>query len=374
MSAEDVKVRLAELGVEEAVAEKIVNDLGATSVSDLASLGESDLVGVGMKTLRARALVKELTAHATPAPSMINPSMAQLDVLPILPDDASWLSALKTGGVLKFNRDTVIGTVSAALADRVGLYDIPDRIVAAMEETAESLDEPVGTEFYDMQRMLTQRSYAEVFASIPGATGRFATDRRKKELLAKMNQNLWPSLISFQGMLGAWMDMWQKQFGNPAAMVSALAGMVGGGGVMPPGMMAPPPTDSLRDSAEVVTTSINRIFAGTGIPVAMALAYDAQQIRAALESPGLPAQVGAVNRDQMLKKLGVAVTSDYPRMEQNLKRYTLGVIELPNVTAGQTEISFITALYQLGSMIQWDLLGVGSGKPTGIGGSRRDRL
>ena len=136
---------------------------------------------------------------------------------------------------------------------------------------------------------------------------------------------------------------------------------------MPPGMIQPPSTDPLRDSAESVITGINRIFAGTGIPVAMALAYDAQQIRRALENPSLPVQVGAANREQMLRKLGVAVTSDYPRLEQNLKQYTLGVIELPNVTAGQTEMAFVAALYQLGSQIPWDKLR-GNGKAPHLNG------
>ena len=264
--------------------------------------------------------------------------------------------------------------MSAALADRVGLYKLPERIIEAMEENAESLDEPVGSEFYEMQRALVEHSYAEIFVAIPGATGRYASKTRKTQLLAKMNDRLWPSLISFQGSLVGWMDGWTKGTSNPVVMMGAIAALVSGGtGGLPPGIMAPPPVDPLRDAADGVINAINSIFAGTGIPVAMALAYDAQQIRRALENPNLPAQVGALNREQMLKKLGVAVSSDYPRLEQNVKRFTLGIIELQNVTSGQTEWTYVNALFQLGSQIPWDQLG-GTGRPTGIGGRRADTL
>lgn len=369
-----VKAKLAGLGVEDAVIDKIINELGATTVEDLNQLNESDLIGAGMKLVPARNLAGSLSASNPASGMLVNP-MAAYDILPKPSDDASWLNALKVGGILKFNKDTVSGTVSAALADKVGLYDLPDKIVKEMEANAESLDEPVGAEFFEMQRSLTQRNYGDIFAALPGVNGQYATKGRKAELLRKMNENLWPSLAAFQDSLSGWMDAWQATTSNPMAMMQALTMMAAGGRTgLPPGTMAPPPIDNLRDSAEGVINSINRIFAGTGIPVAMALAFDAQQIRNTLDNPNLPAQVGALNRDQMLKKFGAAVSSDYPRLEMSLKRYTLSVIELPNVSAGQTEIDYVIALFQLGSQIQWSTLGVRigahAGQPTGIGGNR----
>lgn len=311
-------------------------------------------IGDGVPTAILKKAIAGLRVVSTMVPAM---GTARLNVLPVVPDDESWLAALKIGGVLKFNKGTVIGTVSAALANKSGLYALPKLLVDAMEKHAETLEEPVQEDFYRMQRSLTERSYAEIFAAIPGATGRFATKEKKAELLRKIDDNLWVALMSFQSQLSAWLDSWQKGMSNPAMVMGALASLAGGGSMMPPGMMDPPSTDPLRDAAEGVIASINKIFAGTGIPVAMALAYDAQQIRAALENPALPAQVGAANREQMLRQLGVAVTSDYPRLEQNLKGYTLGIVELPNVTAGETELMYVMALYQLGAMIPWDKLG-----------------
>lgn len=379
VKTDSVAAALQPLDVPADVIEKIKSELGAMTAADLSGLTEADLVSVGMKKLPARALLQKLAPVAPVSEPSASAAaaftMANYDVLPSVPDDESWLKALKVGGVLKFNPVTVAGTVSAALASRCGLYDLPKRIVQAMEQFAESLSEPVGSDFFDMQRMLTEHSYAEIFAAIPGATGRYATQTRKDALLGKLDQNLWAALTSFHGQLNGWLDAWQKGNANPTLMMSAIAAMASGT-PMPGGLMQPPPTDVLRDAAEGVIEVINKIFAGTGILVATALAYDAQQIRKALENPNLPAHIGAVNRDQMLKQLGVAVTSDYPRLEANVKRYALGIIEFPNVTAGNTELSYITALFQLGSAITWDKLGLDSSgrssKPTGIGAKRRD--
>ncbi len=368
--ANSVITRLKELGVSDDMATKICEELGAKEVADLVMLTVEDLTELGMKRLQARKLVEALQP-TKPEPTVTPSPMAasNFDVLPGLPDDSTWLNSLKVGGVLKFNRDTVIGTVSAALASRIGLYDLPEKIIAAMDRHAQSVEEPVPPGFYEMQRMLTERSYAEIFAAIPGVSGRYATKARREALLGKLNENLWGSLISFHGVLSNWFDAWQKTMSNPAVMMGGLAAMMAGNPST--GMVQAPPTDSLRDAAEGVIAGINRIFSGTGTPVAMALAYDAQQIRKALEAADLPGHVGAANRDQMLRQLGVAVSSDYPRLEANLRRYTLGVIELPNVTAGQTEMAYINALYQLGCAIAWDQLRDGNSngnrRPLGLG-------
>lgn len=354
-SADDVTVALKDLvgePGEEAIS--LLKDVNFTSEADITLAIGADVPKAKLK--KAIASLREVPV----APSESVPSMgaATFDVLPAVPTDDAWLNALKIGGVLKFNKETVVGTVSAALASRVGLYGLPDKISAAMEEQAESLEEPVGDDYYQMQMLLTRRSYADIFAAMPGVDGRFATQKRKDVLLRRLNERLWSALGSYQQQLKQWVDAWQQGMSNPAAMMGVFTALAGGSGAVPPGMMQPPPTDVLRDAADGVVNDINYVFAGTGIPVAMALAYDAQQIRKVLENPALPAQVGAANREQMLRKLGASVSSDYPRLEKNLKQFALGIIEFQNVTSGQAELQYIVALYQLGSMIPWDKLEV----------------
>jgi hypothetical protein len=120
----------------------------------------------------------------------------------------------------------------------------------------------------------------------------------------------------------------------------------------------------LRKAAEGVIDRINRVFAGTGIVTARALAYDANRVKEVLKTETLPAQLGAANREQMLKKLGVNVSSDHVVLEQTATRFALGVMNYPKIDAGDREYAYLTALYQLGVSIDWELLD-GSGRTTG---------
>ena len=109
---------------------------GVESMEDLAYVSEEDLVSCGMKTIQARKLLAYLADKAkkaepapTATPTVIAPDLA---ILPELPSDESWLTALKAGGVLKVNQDSYIAAVRAVYAERCGLYDAPKRLEEAM--------------------------------------------------------------------------------------------------------------------------------------------------------------------------------------------------------------------------------------------------
>ena len=131
--------------------------------------------------------------------------------------------------------------------------------------------------------------------------------------------------------------------------------------------MQAPDTASLRDAADAVKDAINKAFAGTGVQISAALAYEAQEIKKSLEDPRLPALVGVANREQLLKKLGVAVPATYPRLETNVTKYVLGVLGLEDQAAGNEELSYLGALFMLGSQIDWSQLN-GTGSLSRLGG------
>ncbi|MES2006770.1 MAG: hypothetical protein V4436_01535 [Patescibacteria group bacterium] len=305
-----------------------------------------------IKTLRESVVVNATTAAL---------AMNAIDILPAAPADESWLSALRAGGILKVEQSTVVSAVRAALAQRVNLYGVPDMLVKRMEVFADENAEPVPEEFFKLRRLLTRRSYAEIFEAIEGLDGSFVTDVRKKVLVDRIDANLWPALISFHSLLKGWVDAWQQGAANPAMLMNAVMAIAGGGsGAMPPGMMAPPDTGTLRDSADAFNDEINKIFAGTGIQIAGAMAFDASRIKQILENPRLPALIGAANRDQMLRQLGVEVSATYPRLEANLVRYVLSIMKIKDLTAGNEELQFFSSLYMLGSQIPWDQLSMGA--------------
>jgi hypothetical protein len=300
-----------------------------------------------------KAVAENLRKAEEPV-SVENVAVVNLDALPQVPDDDSWLSTLKAGGELKVDQPVVISAIRAALANTSGLYDIPKTLVGLMESYAEELDDPVGSEFFKLRKLLTKRSYAEIFEALD-VEGSFVTEARKKTFIRRLNSGLWPEVQSFHNQLTSWQDTWQQGAANPNMMFAAMTAMQTGG-AMPPGMMQAPETDTLRDAAEALNESINSVFAGTGIVVSMALAYDAQNIKKVLENDSLPSQIGAANREQMLKKLNVNVSADYVRLETNITKYVLAILGLSKVSAGNEETSYLGALLMLGNSIPWDKL------------------
>ncbi len=372
-----VTERLTALGVESDVIGKIKTELGAETVEDLAGLTEGDLKSVGMKVLRARKLLTDLgpvveVAAPIGAVGMTSP-VTFGSILPSVPDDGNWLSALRAGGILKVEQSTVISAVRAALAHRAGLFRVPDALVEMMERYTDITEEQVDPEFFKIRKMLTRRSYGDLFEAIDGLDGNFVTEGRKKELLKRIDEKLWPTILDFNTQLRAWQEAWMSGVGNPAAMMAAVLGGARGG-MMPPGLMQPPDTGVLRDSAESVNDSINRVFRGTGAQIAAALAYEAVHIKKILENPRLPVLTGVANREQMLKQLDVAVPATYPRMEANLTQFVLATMQAKDQPGGEAELQYFGQLYMVGTQIPWELLGdrtlVRPGRPTGIGAIR----
>jgi hypothetical protein len=309
---------------------------------------------------------EEKTTETSKAETTSSVTMVSLEILPKEMSEENLLEFLKTGGVLKVNSATVTMAMRAALADRTGVFEIRKTLTEKMKTHAESLDEPVSENFFKVHNELTRRKYGEIFSAISGA-GNFVSDTSIKDFLGKMNSHLWPSLYSFQEQLTGWVQSWQQGAANPAAMMMAMTAMMSGstGGPLPAGIMAPPPTDGLRDAATSFIDVINRIFSGTGTIVASALGYDAKTLMDVLNNPDLPAQIGAANKDQMLKMLNINVSADVSRLATNAARYALSIMEFPKVGAGNEEMAYITALFQLGAAIPWEQLkGVSR---TGIG-------
>ncbi len=371
-TTDPITTKLGSLGLNEDQITKI-KALGAETVDDLSALSANDLVAVGIPVLKARKIVSSLApaTAATPPPAMSMPAVNFDTILPQVPDDGSWLNSLRAGGVLKIEQSTVISAIRAALADRFGLYDIPKRLVEAIETYIDVTEEQVTEEFWALRKQLTRRSYGDLFAAIDGLDGTFMTEKRKTELLTRINDNLWPSVIGFNTALNNWQNAWMQGSANPGMMVTAIMALAGGGGGvgMPPGIMQPPDCGVLRDAAEDVVDSLNRIFRGTGVQVAAALAYEANQIKSMIENPRMPILCGAPSRDILLKQLGVAVPATYPRMETNLSRFVLGIMQSDKIAAGNEELQYFGTLYMLGTQIPWEDLRRGSKleRPRGIG-------
>ena len=366
----EVRAKLAEYGADEAAIMKVIDDLGVETLDDLASLEVTDLTGAGVKLAKARKLVAELKAPAKPASTATTAAetraiQTQFEaLLPAIPSDDSWLNALKTGGILKVDESSYIAAIRAALADRAGLYNVPDALAKAMEKYADETEEQVDPTFYALRKSLTRRAYGDIFAAIDGLDGTFITEGRRKEFLGRIRETLWPAIAESYQTLDGWYQTWRASFSDPSMLLAAISGGLSGGaaGI---GMMTPPDTAALHDAGDALVDSINRVFRGTGVQVAAAMAYDASVIRNTLEDTRLPSMVGVKNREMMLKKIGASVSSNYIRLEQNLVKYVLAFAKHDTVTS-DVEVNYFVALWQLGTQINWSELG--SGHRDGITG------
>ncbi len=371
---DEVDAKLAKYGADEATISKVKNDLGVEDVDDLASLEVEDLTGAGMKLAKARKLVKELKSIAKPAAAPAVDAaetraiQSQFEaLLPSIPTDESWLNALKTGGILKVDESSYIAAIRAALADRAGLYNVPEALAKAMEKYADETEEQVDPTFYALRKSLTRRTYGDIFAAIDGLDGTFITEKRRKEFLSRIRDILWPAIAESYQMLDGWYQTWRASFSDPSMLIAAISGGFSGGAAGM-SMITPPDTAQLHDAGDMLVDSINRVFRGTGVQIAAALAYDANVIRNTLEDSRLPSMIGVKNREMMLKKIGASVSSNYIRLEQNLVKYVLAFAKHDTVTS-DVEVNYFVALWQLGTQINWKELGNAT-EMTGLTGKK----
>lgn len=358
----ELKEVLLDRGLVEESISKLETVCGVIDEAGLIKLvttkSDDQIVGyIGCTILAAQDLIAAYTpAKPEPISEVVtsNQQVGSLDLLPAVPENDSFLELLKVGGVLKVGKIEVISAIKAAIAASLGLYDLPDTLKKLMEDFAETQEEPVTEQYFELQNMITTRNYAEVL-SVLKIAGNFMTETRKKAFLGKLNTELWEAIRSFQIQLSQWQEKWLAGISNPGMLLAAM-GTGKAGLALPPGMMQPPDASDIRDEAEAVINRINKVFAGVGIPVARALAYEATRIKGILEAPGLPAAIGATNKDQMLKTIGIAVGADYVRLERNITRFALSIMELPNVAAGNEELAYLSAMIQLSLAIPWDKL------------------
>jgi hypothetical protein len=322
-------------------------------LADHSALSDDDLLRAFEGSGIPSAMLKKNLTLLRPAAVEDKPE-AIFDVLPPVPSDESFIKVLQTGGVLKVGTTEVLAAAKAAIADSLGLFDLPKTIKRLMEEFAETVAEPVGERWWEVDKLVTEREYGDVLRAL-GANRSVISDAKMAQFLKKLEGTFWPALKSFNLSLSSWQDTWYKSGATSAMLPMVLAAMASHK-PLPPNMMAPPDASSVRAAASGVNDKINSVFGGLGIPVARALAYEATKIRSLMEIPELPAYLGVTTKELMLKKLGVDISEDVVRLEQNICKYALGVMNLSKVPIGNEKLMYLSALCQLGGQIPWDKL------------------
>jgi hypothetical protein len=334
----------------------IKEKLGVIEVGDLRHLTKDLLREVDFLPVPAVKLVEKIQGL-----KLGKQSRSVLEqILPAVPDYESCLDKLKSGGVLNVTQEGVLSTLRVYLLDRWGIFDVPDRLIAAMEKYSQDLKQPVGELYFEVQKQLTQRAAGNIFNAIPGVKGQYVTEKKKTDLLNRVSEIFYPKLHGFHTSLKAWRSDWSSNI-DPAA-IFLFSSKTNSDVVF--SMVPPPDTYLLRTEAEQVIDAANETLSGTGLQTAAALAWDAQRITNVLKNTGLPALVGAADYDQMILTLGMGVPSSHKLLETALSQFVLSVMKLKEQPPGtEDEVQYIIAMLQKSSGIVWEnLYDVGSAK------------
>jgi len=366
-----VVAKLTELGVTGEVITKIQTDLGATSVDDLVGLTEADLVGVGMKALPARALLKKLAPPVASTPAI--PAAARVAVvtavrLQEVPSPSNWLASLCAIQPQRIQPLTVVTGIKAAMADVFGFFQLPRKMMTMLRKAADDVGEGVPDLFFELQNLTQARRYGALVAWMQGKASACTVSERER-FLARMHEKFWDALDAFYGELDGWRKGRRESQDVGEAMSAAFSGEV-----------QIYDATLVRNAALALGDTINRTFSGTGVYAATALALDNDKLQSVLEKMDFR-QFGVTSREQLLAQLGCSVPAEIMAAETTISRFAWNAMVVKDQTAGGVdEQRFLIELASIGTSRPWaQIKSLAARKPrdrgrgvTGIGGGRSE--
>ncbi len=328
----------------------------------------------GLKKInQALEAAKPAPADPAPAPTAAAPGAAPAAgtapaaniMLLSAPGDDDLLRALKLGGRPEFEPENIAAVIRAAVAQRGGLFALPNTLVKAIRDEARAQRKPNPPILIQVRRELNRRSdVAAIFADLlpeeQSATA-YVTADDKKECLAALD-SMWPAFIGYQKRLRAF----RAEAFQTMMTGGLMANMAGGNAMMAMQGLDPAilmgatlATDTYVDDSEGMIEALNGVFMDQGLYASRVLGAESARLLKILKMPGLVTAVGATNFDDMLRKLGIGVTSDVVRAQNNLVAWAVNVIDLPNKDSASLP-GVLLSLCNLGEQIPWDRLSGGA--------------
>lgn len=271
----------------------------------------------------------------TPPPAPVAP-VAAVPVSSVLltpPFGDSLLNALRTGGRLNgsLTPEDVHYALTAYGYQLAGVYDLPEKIADAMVRESRAAQVPPSESFYKLYESLSARQYGDVLKVI-GVRGTWVTDKSKREFIAGMRDTVIPAVNRLATAVKDFMTVQSAQYANPAMLMGAIAGAMGGTGFNPLAAGITMDVSGVRNAAEDVATAANRLFAEPHtLPTARAMAAEGTQIIGFL-SPEYVIAAGFKTREMMLNTMGVHVSEATLRTEQAVERLVFNALRFPGLT------------------------------------------
>ncbi len=363
-------------GFSNEITEKVINDLGATCIADLEGLSDEDLMSFGVKKLPAKSMIRRLkenlrdmlgdqaeqTAQGQShlpftqnTPQGDAPAEPLSSLLPEVQIGDVWLKSIQREDVLVLGTNHHIAAIESAIADRFDLFSVPDKVSKAMMDYSLEANIPVGEEYYRIRNIITERQYADLFKAM-NINNTDIDMNSRRELIRRINAHLFPLVPILIKELNNWYDRWAKMAPQQISMaITNMAGANGRGRQL--SVASFPETSALINMSNTVVKALNTCLAGSGGVAALAMAFEANTIRDCLDNPELPRLVGALNKDQMLIKLGIDLDLGVISMEKAIVQFIIAFAQAKDLTTRQNAGSYFYDLWQLGNEITcWDNL------------------
>ncbi len=334
----------------------------------------------GAKEAKVKLALKKLrqggaSAASSTAPAGANGAPAGLatvatSLLPPVPSDESLLEALKVGGEPKFDVTTLQAAIRWMTARSLGVEDrIEKTVLDAIEARAIDMDQPVGGPIFGrVQKLVTRQRYADVLSAMDlQGGGKLVSEARKNALLGR-SAELFGYLKAFLEQLQSYKAEVMAQYQGPQLM-GIFAASLSGGSAAASALQPLPDPSVILSELDALFDNLNRVFSGTGVIVARAMGADVIETRNILKDPELISAVGAGNRDEMLKVLGINTTASDVNMERNVLQFATATMYMKSISTEQLP-TYIITLATIGERIPWDKLTTGV---TGRGRRTRER-
>lgn len=284
---------------------------------------------VGMK-------VVPTTAPVTPEPvkNTVPGFNISASVLPRLPaTDDGFLSDLTTGGKLnKIRREDVAAAMRVYLAEKAGIYGARQKIRSLVEQFSERQDAPADDVVYEVIADIERENYGDALKAF-GVKSDVVTKTRRADFVARIEQNLIPALYAFNEAMNGWVNAWNNQTANPAAIMGMLGAAFSGGGAAALQGIQTPDVSPLRSASSALTDAANKTFRGLYVvAVGAAMATDAVNILKKINDPRVLQATGLASRDDLIRALDISVTDQMKRAERELADYVYGALYLENLS------------------------------------------
>jgi hypothetical protein len=347
---DELTAYLQSLGVEASMIQKIKDDLGAATVSDLGVLTVDMLKGIGMKPVPAAALVKKLNPEVQmekPATTTIGVGLRTPPSMPIVrlqepPNSvAGWLTSLCEIQPQIIQPLTVVTGVRAALADIYGFFQLSRSMKRLLREASDRDGITVPDMFFDLENLNLARRYGTLVAWMQGKRSACTIEERNR-FLNRMHEKFWDAIDIFYRELDSWRQARRESLDVGEQLASAMSGDV-----------QIFDTTQVRTAALAFGDLINHTFAGTGVYSATALQLDRDRLQEILNQ--LDHRLfGMSSRQQLLDTLGCAVPADMVAAENTVCKFVWNaMVSKEFADGGVGEQRFLLELAALGTSRPW---------------------